>query len=194
MIYDHVGAIKDPLKQDVAPEFCRNEKNVISILTETHINHDKIHHTRNNWLGPIFFSPGDIHAKPMPFLFHLGLEDITEVDTDPKGRFVSFKVTTSNKSSLFVPLQGIAPRKSWPWDIFSKGCKIISKKKRKKEGNGNKIMLADLNCTNKIDRDGENKTQRLFSCCSNYALSKLRVAWGSMEKGQSRFSWVHLLQ
>ena len=134
MIYDHVGAIKDPLKQDVAPEFCRNEKSVISILTETHINHDKIHYTRNNWLGPIFFSPGDIDTKRMPFLLHLGLEDITEVDTDPKGRFVSFKVTTSNKSSLFVPLQGIAPRKSWPWDIFSKDYKIISKKKKKKRG------------------------------------------------------------
>ena len=42
------------------------------------------------------------------------------------------------------------------------------------EGNENKIMLGDLNCTmDKIDRDGENKTQRLYRCCSNYALSKL---------------------
>ena len=48
----------------------------------------------------------------MLFLLHLGLEGITEVDTDPKGRFVSFKVTTSNESSLFVPIQGIAPENS----------------------------------------------------------------------------------
>ena len=42
------------------------------------------------------------------------------------------------------------------------------------EGNRNKIMLGDLNCTmDKIDRDGENKTQILYRCCSNYALSKL---------------------
>ena len=35
-------------------------------------------------------------------------------------------------------------------------------------------MLGDLNCTiDKIDRDGENKTQRLYRCCSSYALSKL---------------------
>ena len=27
----------------------------------------------------------------------------------------------------------------------------------------------------KIDRDGENKTQRLYRCCCNYALSKLIV-------------------
>ena len=27
----------------------------------------------------------------------------------------------------------------------------------------------------KIDRDSENKTQRLYRCCSNYALSKLIV-------------------
>ena len=37
-------------------------------------------------------------------------------------------------------------------------------------------MLGVLNCAmDKIDRDGENKTQRLYRCCSNYALSKLIV-------------------
>ena len=46
----------------------------------------------------------------------------------------------------------------------------------KSVGNENKIMLGDLNCTmDKIDRDGENKTQRLYRCCSNYALPKLIV-------------------
>ena len=46
----------------------------------------------------------------------------------------------------------------------------------KNEGNENKIILGDLNCTmDKIDRDGENKTQRLYRCCSNYARSKLIV-------------------
>ena len=43
----------------------------------------------------------------------------------------------------------------------------------KNEGNENKIMLGVLNCTmDKTDRDGGNKTQRLYWCCSNYALSK----------------------
>ena len=46
----------------------------------------------------------------------------------------------------------------------------------KNEGNENKIMLGDLNCTmDKIDRDGQNKTQRLYRRCSSYALSKLIV-------------------
>ena len=46
----------------------------------------------------------------------------------------------------------------------------------KNEGNKNKIMLADLNCImDKVDRDGENKTQRLSRCCSRYALSKVIV-------------------
>ena len=44
------------------------------------------------------------------------------------------------------------------------------------ERNENKIMLGDLNCTmDKIDRDGENKTQRLYRCCFYYVLSKLIV-------------------
>ena len=46
----------------------------------------------------------------------------------------------------------------------------------KNEGSENKIILGDLNCTmDKIGRDGENKTQRLYRCCSSYALSKLIV-------------------
>ena len=63
----------------------------------------------------------------MLFLLHLGLEGITEVDTDPKERFVSFKVTTSNESSLFVPLQGIAPESSWLEGAFFKDCQNICK-------------------------------------------------------------------
>ena len=46
----------------------------------------------------------------------------------------------------------------------------------KNEGNENKIMLGVLNCTmDKSDRVSENKTQRLYRCYSNYALSKLIV-------------------
>ena len=44
----------------------------------------------------------------------------------------------------------------------------------KNEGNENKIILGEFNCTmNKIKRDGKNKT--LYRCCFNYVLSKLIV-------------------
>ena len=72
----------------------------------------------------------------MLFLLHLGLEGITEVDTDPKGRFVSFKVNISNESSLFMPLQGIAPENSWLGGRFFEGLQKV-----KNEGNETKIML-----------------------------------------------------
>ena len=75
----------------------KNPKNKdISILTETHINHNQIHHQvhiTNNWLGPIFFSPRDSHTKGSLVLRYSDFEGITEVDADPKGGFVSFKVT-----------------------------------------------------------------------------------------------------
>ena len=64
----------------------------------------------------------------------------------------------------------------------------------KNEGNENKIMLGVLNCTmDKIDRVGENKTQRLYRCCSTYALSKLTVdngfedLWGSENSDPNEF-------
>ena len=60
----------------------------VSILTETHINHDQIDLIRNSCLGPIFFSPGDNHTKGLLVLLHPNLEGITEFATDPKGRFV----------------------------------------------------------------------------------------------------------
>ena len=47
------------------------------------VKHDQIHHKRNNWLGLICFSPGHSHIKGLLVLFHLGLESVTEVDTDP---------------------------------------------------------------------------------------------------------------
>ena len=78
-------------------------------------------------MGPIFFSLGDTHTNGMLFLLHLGLESVTEVDTDPKERFVSFKVTTSNGSSLFVPLQSIAPESSWLGGAFFTDYKNICK-------------------------------------------------------------------
>ena len=63
----------------------------------------------------------------MLFLLHLSLEGVTEVNTDPKGGFVPFKVTTSNESSLFLPLQGIEPENSRLEGAFLKEYKIICK-------------------------------------------------------------------
>ena len=83
-------------------------------------------------MGPIFFSPGDTNTNGMLFLLHLGLEGVTEVDTDPKERFVSFQVTTSNESSLFVPFQDIAPESSWLGGTFLKDYKNVCKIKIKK--------------------------------------------------------------
>ena len=46
----------------------------------------------------------------------------------------------------------------------------------KSNGNENKIILGELNCiVDKVNKDGENKTQRLYRCCSNYPLSNLIV-------------------
>ena len=121
MIYDNVGGIRDPLKQDLALEFCRKKPTDISILNETHINHDQTHYIRNNWLDPIFFFPGDSHTKGLLVLLHPGLEGITEVDIGTKGGFVSFKDTAlplMTELSVFMPLLGIVPGNKW---LFFKG-------------------------------------------------------------------------
>ena len=102
MIYANFGGIRDPLKENLALQFCRNWNKDVIILTETRINLDQIHNIRNNCLGTIFFSPGGGQIKRLLVLLHLGPEGVTELDTDPKGRFVSFKVTPSNDRVLCV--------------------------------------------------------------------------------------------
>ena len=67
----------------------------------------------------------------MLFLLHLGLEGITEVDTDPKERFVSFKVTTSNESSVCAPLE-YSIREKLARGTFLKDYKNICKIKMRK--------------------------------------------------------------
>ena len=64
--------------------------------------------------------------------------------------------------SVFMPLQGIAPGNSWTGGVSLKDCKVYMENKNKR--NENKIILEDFNCTmEKIDRDGEKKTNTLLA-------------------------------
>ena len=98
-----------------------------------------------------------------------------KVDIDPKGRFVSFKFTPSNDRVLCVYApSGYSTREQLDRGRFFEGLQNYMENKNK--GNENKIILEDFNCImDKMDRDGENKTQRLYWCCSSYVLSKLIV-------------------
>ena len=58
------------------------------------------------------FSLLDIVTQKECFFYFIWVLKLSEVDTDTKGRFVSFKVTPFNESSLLVPLQDIAPENS----------------------------------------------------------------------------------
>ena len=70
-----------------------------------------------------------------------------------------------------MPLQCIAPEKSWlerGRGRFFEGLQNYMQNKN--DENENIILLGDFNCTmDEMDRDGKNKTQRLYRCCSNYA-------------------------
>ena len=166
MIYVNVGGIRDPLKQDLALEFCRKQNKYISILTETHIKHDQILHIRNNWLGPIFLSSGSSHTIGLIAQLHPGLQGVTEGDTDPKGRFVSFKVNLSNNRVLSF----CVPSRHNTRPQLVKGRfleRLQNYMENKYEENENKITLEDVNITmDKMDRDGGNKTQKLHRRCS----------------------------
>ena len=170
MIYANAGDFKDPLKQDLALEFYRNQNKDFSILTETHINHDQIHHIKNYWSGPSFLSSGDSLTKGLLVSVHPDLEGVIEADMVPKRRFVSFKVTPSNDRVLCV----YAPLEHSNREQVLYG--LHNYMENESERNENKIIFGDFNCTmDKMYRNGGNKTQRLYRCGSHYALSKLIV-------------------
>ena len=72
---------------------------------------------------PIFPSPGGSRTKGLLVLLHLGLEGITEADTDSKGMFLSLKVTPSNERGLCV--YAISGYCSWLGDVSLKDYTII---------------------------------------------------------------------
>ena len=115
----------------------------VSIVVKTHINLDQIHHIRNNWLGAIFFSPGDSHTKGLLVLPHLGLEGVTEVDTDPKWTFVSFKITLSSDRFLcvYAPSRH-STREQLAQERFVEGLQNFMENKN--EWNESKIYLETL--------------------------------------------------
>ena len=120
------------MKQDLVFEFGRKQNKGNSILTETHINHDKIYQIINNWLGPIFLSPKNIHTKGLLGQLHPGLEGVTEVETDSKGRFTSRLLSLITKFSVCPP-SGHSTREQLIKGHFFEGLQ-----------NQNKILLGDL--------------------------------------------------
>ena len=119
-------------------------------------------------MGAIFFSPGDSHTKGLLVLLHLHLEGVTEVDTDSKGRFVSFKFTPSNGSVLCVYAPSVhRTREQLFRGRFFEGLQNYMENKN--QGNENKIILGDFNYTmDKMERDGRNKI--LYNCRFNHAV------------------------
>ena len=163
MIYANVGRMKDPLKQNLALEFSRNQNKRISILTESHINRDQRHHIRNNWWAPSF-SLLESHTEGLLVLPH---PDHTD-HTDPKGRFLSFKITPSDDRvfCVYAP-SGHSTRKQLTRGRFSEGLQDYMENKNK--GNESKIIVGEFNCNvDKLDWDGGSKTQRKmsFQLCS----------------------------
>ena len=106
--------------------------------------------------------------------------------TFSKERFASFKVTPGNDRVLCVyALSGYSDREQLARGRFFEGLQNYVENKTK--GNENKIIYGDFNCTkNKKDGDSEIKAQRLYWCCSNYALSKLIVEMGFRVYGKVR--------
>ena len=122
MICANVGCIRDPLKQDIVLEFCRKQNRDNSILTETHINHDKIHQIINNWLGPIFTQKDCLVSFIQVLKESLRLTLIQKGDLYP-----SRLLSLITELSVFVPLQGIAPESSWLKDVSLNDYKITWK-------------------------------------------------------------------
>ena len=102
---DNVGEIRDPVNQDLALEFDRNQNKDVSILTETCINHGQIHH--------VLKSGGSWKVKNTPKLFSKYLLQRQNMQNQK----ISELYTDDNKSKRF----------SNPKDILKSTKKIYKK-------------------------------------------------------------------
>ena len=97
-------------------------------------------------MSPIIFSSGDSHTKGLLVLLNLGLEGITESDTDPKGRFVYYKFTPSNDRVLCVLCPFLVQHQEplARWRFLERLQKYME---NKNQGNEKKIILGDFDFT-----------------------------------------------
>ena len=128
LIFVNSYGIRDPLKQNLAIQLCRNRNKDVNILTGTHINLNQIRHIRNNWLGAIFFSPGDSHTKGFLSCFVWVLKVSLRLKLIQKRGLCPLRLLTlMAEFSVFIPLQGITPGNSCLGGVFLKDYKIIWK-------------------------------------------------------------------
>ena len=94
-------------------------------------------------MGPIFLFSGGSHTKEFIVQLHPSLEVVTEVDTDLKGRFVSFKVSHSNNRVLcfYAPSRHNTREQLVKARFFER---LQNYMENKYEGNENKIIPGDL--------------------------------------------------
>ena len=105
-IHVNFGGIRDPSKQNLALQFCRNRNKDVSILAESHINLDQTHHIRIFWVLKVSLRLRLIQKRGFSPLRLLSL--MTEF-------------------SVFMSFQGIAPGNNWLRDVSLKDCKVIWK-------------------------------------------------------------------
>ena len=133
MRYANVGDFNDPLKQNLALGFCRNQNKDFSILTETHINLDQIHHIRNNWLGPILFSPEIVTLKKCFSCFIWVLKLSLRLTLIQNGGLCPLRLLPLMKEfSVYLPFHGITPDNRCLGGISLKDYTIIWKIKVRK--------------------------------------------------------------
>ena len=84
----------------------KKAKKDISILTETHINHDQIYHIRSNWLGFIFFSPGVVTQKEyISYFIRVLRVSLRSTLIQKRGLCPLRGLPQMTEFSLFIPFQ-----------------------------------------------------------------------------------------
>ena len=156
MLYANVGGIRDPVKQEIILEFCRNQNKDICISSETHINHEQIHQITNNCQDP-FFSLLEIPFQKVylsyliqALLMLLRLTQIQKGDLCPSNLLLLV-----TEFFVFILLQDSSREQLARGHFFEEFQNYME---NKFQGNENKIKKGDFNCTlDKMDRDEGNK-------------------------------------
>ena len=92
MLVTNVGGIRNSEKQEVVLESCDGNQADINILIESLLENKHLPQIKNKWLGQVLISQGSEHTSGIIVLLRPGFPDVTDIQMDSKGRFLSFRI------------------------------------------------------------------------------------------------------
>ena len=153
----------------VATNFALSEQPDFSVFQETHLDYTHMQDIKNNWDGEFLISPGQTQTGGILILQAQNSPAIKDIKSDPKGRYILFRIKDSNDlvAAIYAPSGASKEKQTERTNFYKHFNKILKKYIKNKD---NILLVGDFNVTlEKIDRSRDDN----FKCSSQKELQNI---------------------